>query len=66
MKMRKLGQFYFGRHYNNWGIWQVDWIGENGSYSGKHIKDVNSYEAALREIHLLNGWQEPRYIRPCA
>jgi len=65
MKARKLGEYFFGRHYHSWGIWQVDWVGENGGYSGKHIKDVNSYEAAVREIFSLNNWGEPKYIKPC-
>ncbi len=65
MKARKLGEYFFGRHYHWWGIWQVDSVSENGSYSGKHIKDVNSYEQAVRETWSLNGWGTPKYIKPC-
>ncbi len=65
MKTRKLGEYFFGRHYFSWGIWQVDWVGENGASSGRHIKDVRTYEDAVRETWNLNGWGTPKYIKPC-
>lgn len=65
MKQRKLGEYFFGRHYSWWGIWQLDYVGENGTTSSRHIKDVNSYEEAVRETWALNGWGTPKYIRPC-
>ena len=65
MKTRKLGEYYFGRHYRSWGIWQVDFVGVNGATSGRHIKDVNSYQEALEEVFSLNHWGTPKYIKPC-
>lgn len=65
MRTRKLGEYYFGRHYFSWGIWQVDSVSENGGYSGKHIKDVSSYQEALKEVFRLNNWGTPKYIKPC-
>ena len=31
--------------------------------TAKFVKDVSSYEDAVREIYSLNGWGEPKYIR---
>jgi len=57
----KVGLYHFGRHYNSWGIWQYDYVSETSS-SAKHIKDVASYEDAVRETYRLNGWGEPKKI----
>ena len=43
----KVGRYFFGRHYRNWGIWQWDFVSETCS-SAKHIKDVFTYEEAVR------------------
>lgn len=51
----KVGRYFFGRHYRVWGIWQWDYVSETGS-SAKHIKDVMTYEDAVREMYRLNGW----------
>ena len=61
----KVGRYFFGRHYRVWGIWQWDYVSETGS-SAKHIKDVMTYEDAVREIYRLNGWGEPKYIKKVA
>ena len=55
----QVGLYTFGRHYNRWGIWQYDWVSETGS-SARFIKDVYSYEEAVREVYRLNGWGEPK------
>lgn len=65
MRTRKLGEYFFGRHYTQWGIWQVDFVGENGAQSGRFIKNVMTYAEAVRETWKLNGWGEPRYIKEC-
>ena len=36
-------------------------VTETGS-SGTFVKDVYSYEDALREVYRLNGWGEPKNI----
>ena len=64
MRTRKLGEYFFGRHYFQWGIWQVDYVGENGATSGRHIMDVPSYPEALKTTWKPNGWGEPKYINP--
>lgn len=61
----KVGRYYFGRHYNLWGIWQWTYVNE-GKESGRHIKDVQTYEEAVREMYRLNGWGEPKYIKHIA
>lgn len=58
---KKVGSFYFGKHYRNWGIWVVVSI-ENGITMGEHVKDVRTFEDAVRETYSLNGWGEPKRI----
>ena len=58
----QVGQYTFGRHRNVWGIWQYDMVSETGS-SAVFVKDVYSYEEAVREVYRLNGWGEPKQIR---
>ena len=58
----QVGQYKFGRHRNWWGIWQYDHVSENGA-SATFVKDVRSYEEAVREVYRLNGWGEPKQIR---
>ena len=57
----QVGQYKFGRHRNHWGIWQYDRVSETGT-SATFIKDVFTYEEAVREVYRLNGWGEPKYI----
>lgn len=59
----KVGTYHFGRHRSNWGIWMWDAVREDGFESSKFIKDVFTYEEAVREVYHLNGWGEPKYIR---
>ena len=58
----QVGQYTFGRHRHVWGIWQYDMVSETGS-SAVFVKDVYSYEEAVREVYRLNGWGEPKQIR---
>ena len=58
----QVGQYTFGRHRNVWGIWQYDMVSETGS-SAVFVKDVYSYEEAVRAVYRLNGWGEPKQIR---
>lgn len=58
----KVGLYKFGRHRNLWGIWRYDTVTEHGA-SAVFIKDVSSYEEAVREIYRLNGWGEPKNIK---
>lgn len=58
----QVGRYWFGRHRSNWGIWQYDSVTATGS-SSQFVKNVFSYEEAVRETYRLNGWGEPRYIR---
>ena len=57
----QVGQYKFGRHRSHWGIWQYNWVSETGT-SAPFIKDVFTYEEAVREVYRLNGWGEPKYI----
>ena len=62
MAKPKVGQYKFGRHRNNWGIWQYDMV-TDGAASAIFIKDVFTYEEAVREVYRLNGWGEPKNIK---
>ena len=56
------GKYKFGRHYNLWGIWRYTMVSETGTMAS-FVKDVFSYEEAVREVYRLNGWGEPKQIR---
>ena len=58
----KVGTYHFGRHHSNWGIWQCDFVGERMT-SSRFVKDVFTYEEAVKETYRLNGWREPQKIR---
>ncbi len=57
----KVGTYHFHRHRSNWGIWMVESI-TNGVVMSAFIKDVFSYEDAVKETYSLNGWGEPKRI----
>ena len=58
----QVGLYKFGRHRNLWAIWQYDMVTELGT-SARFVKDVFSYEEAVREVYHLNGWGEPKSIK---
>ena len=57
----KVGTFHFGRHRRVWGIWVCE-SSNNGVTMSQFVKDVCSYEDAVRETYRLNGWGEPKRI----
>lgn len=57
----KIGQYHFGRHRSSWGIWMVESISNDVTMSC-FIKDVNSFEDAVKETYRLNGWGTPKRI----
>jgi hypothetical protein len=59
---KTVGTFYFGRHRSMWGIWMVESISSNGIEMDSFVKDVFSYEDAVKETYHLNGWGEPKNI----
>lgn len=58
---KKVGTYYFGRHRSSWGIWVIAY-NNNGITMGDFVKDVMSYEDAVKETYRLNGWGEPKRI----
>lgn len=58
----QVGLYTFGRHRSKWGIWQYDYVSETGA-SAIFVKDVDTYEEAVREMYRLNGWKEPKNIK---
>ena len=60
--MGKVGQYFFKRHHSAWGIWQWDYV-KDGFSSANHIKDIPTFDEAVRETYRLNGWKnQPKHI----
>ena len=60
---RTVGTYHFGRSYNKWGIWQVEYVSEDGrSSSSRKVENCDTAEQAYRRIYQLNGWGQPKYI----
>jgi len=57
MKIKKLGEYFFGRNHNSWAIWCVDSVDATGGYSGQKICNCYTFEDALRKTYQLNGWE---------
>ena len=57
----QVGKYHFGRHRSNWGIWICTSV-ENGTTMSAFVKDVFTYEDAVKETYRLNGWGEPKKI----
>lgn len=55
----QVGKYFFGRHRTHWGIWVYSSVTESGA-SGSFVKDVYSYEEAVREVYALNNWGVPK------
>ena len=58
----QIGQYKFGRHRNRWGMWQYTMITESGTMAS-FVKDVYSFEEAVKEVYHLNGWGTPKMIK---
>ena len=58
---KTVGTYYFGRHRRNWGIWVITYS-NNGVTMGDFVKDVFTYEDAVRTTYALNGWGKPKHI----
>ena len=57
-----INKYFFGRHRGTWGIWQWTAVYNNGAATGSFIKDVCTYDEAVREVYHLNGWETPKNI----
>ncbi len=55
---KTIGTYFFKRLRNHFGIWMVDSI-ENGVTTAAFVKSIASYEEAVKETYLLNGWNVP-------
>lgn len=58
---KTVGTYYYGKHRSMWGIWMVESI-SNGVTIAAFVKDVFSYEDAVRTTYALNGWGEPKRV----
>jgi hypothetical protein len=59
----EVGKYHFGRLHNLWGIWQYDYVSEDGRCtSSRKIENCATAEQAYRRIYELNGWGTPKYI----
>ena len=57
----KVGTYHFSRHRSSWTIYICDYSKDGFSSSSK-VKEVATYEEAVRETYRLNGWGEPKRI----
>lgn len=58
----QVGQYKFGRHRSHWAIWQYTMVTETGMMAS-FVKDVFTFEEAVKEVYRLNNWGEPKQIR---
>lgn len=58
----EVGKYFFRKRYTVFYIYQYDVV-EDDFESAKHIKDVQTYDEAVKEVYRLNGWGEPKQIR---
>jgi len=54
----KVGQYFYGRHRNYFGVWIWEKVWENGA-SGKFVADFSSREEARTYVWKMNGWGTP-------
>ena len=59
---KKVGTYYFARRRNHFSIYIVVSISSNGIEMDSFVKDVFSYEDAVKETYHLNGWGTPKNI----
>ena len=57
----QVGTYHFLRHRSMWGIFQCEYA-NNGNTHSSHVKDVQTYEEAVKEVYRLNGWREPKRV----
>lgn len=58
----QVGRYQFTKRRCYWIIWQCVSADETTATLVK-LKDVYSYEEAVRETYRLNGWGEPKVIK---
>ena len=58
----RVGKYQFSKRRCYWIIWQCVSADETTATLLK-VKDVFSYEEAVREVYRLNGWGAPKYIK---
>ena len=50
----EVGKYFFRKRYTVFYIYQYDVV-EDDFESAKHIKDVQTYDEAVKEVYRLNG-----------
>ena len=51
----RIGQYFYGRHRNLWGVWQCTYRDDYRSGS-THIKDFPTWAEAKNFVYRMNGW----------
>ncbi|WP_289109160.1 hypothetical protein [Alistipes finegoldii] len=54
----QVGNFYYGRHHNIYGVWQYEVVNEAGS-SARFVKDFIFREDARAFVWRMNDWGTP-------
>ena len=53
----KEGQYYYGRHRSQWGVWVVSKVHSNGMREGDFVRDYPTRDEAVLEVYRRNGWK---------
>ena len=59
MIQAKVGDYFYGRHRNMFGVWVYDTVTENYT-SGNFVADFHSREEARAFVWKMNGWGTPK------
>ena len=58
-KTFKVGQYHYGRHRHQFGVWVCDHVTKS-SASSSFIADFSSREEARAYVWKMNGWGTPK------
>ncbi len=58
-KTCKVGQYFYGRHRRNYGVWVYVSVSESAA-SGRFVDDFPTIEEARAFVWEKNGWGKPR------
>lgn len=61
----KVGQYFYGRHRNKFGVWIYDFVScDSKSSSGSFVCDFREREEARLFVWKMNGWGVPATALP--
>ncbi|MBO8466793.1 MAG: hypothetical protein IAB99_03405 [Bacteroidetes bacterium] len=61
MTQARVGQYFYGRHRGQFGVWVYTHVSEDGSAScGQFVRDFHAREDARTFVWEMNGWGTPK------